>query len=498
MLAMENYKILLFLGLLASSTFASAQTAPYYYSGGEKHYLVDYPEKVCVITPKSNTHVTQAPRQAASANKNNVIEDDLYNIEICNSNTSKSRMMNVQRQEGIILPCYKTPEGQEIYPTNYINVKLKEAKDSTLLRALAEKYDLKIISQDKFMPLWHILSITEATGMTSLDAANTIYETGLVASSVADLASDDMCVSYDPNVTKQWGLYNLDFEGIDINVSPAWNYATGRGVNIGILDTGIEKTHSDLARNISPLSFDTESETSPSRIYSDHGTHCAGIAAAVRNNGIFVAGVAPDAKLVAISNSLRATSNSRIKRADGFCWAWKNGVDIISNSWGSSTRHDVLEEAIDSALTKGRDGKGCVIVFAAGNDNHIVSYPANYRDNILTVGAIDSTGVRTYYSNYGDKLDVVAPGHYILSTIPGNTIGWMNGTSMACPHVAGVAALILERNPSLTARQVNDIIEKTARKITVNYDTYKRNGTWNMLYGYGLVDAYNAVMNTPR
>ena len=134
MLAMENYKILLFLGLLASSTFASAQTAPYYYSGGEKHYLVDYPEKVCVITPKSNTHVTQAPRQAASANKNNVIEDDLYNIEICNSNTSKSRMMNVQRQEGIILPCYKTPEGQEIYPTNYINVKLKEAKDSTLLR----------------------------------------------------------------------------------------------------------------------------------------------------------------------------------------------------------------------------------------------------------------------------------------------------------------------------------------------------------------------------
>ena len=298
------------------------------------------------------------------------------------------------------------------------------------------------------MPLWHILSITEATGMTSLDAANTIYETGLVASSVADLASDDMCVSYDPNVTKQWGLYNLDFEGIDINVSPAWNYATGRGVNIGILDTGIEKTHSDLARNISPLSFDTESETSPSRIYSDHGTHCAGIAAAVRNNGIFVAGVAPDAKLVAISNSLRATSNSRIKRADGFCWAWKNGVDIISNSWGSSTRHDVLEEAIDSALTKGRDGKGCVIVFAAGNDNHIVSYPANYRDNILTVGAIDSTGVRTYYSNYGDKLDVVAPGHYILSTIPGNTIGWMNGTSMACPHVAGVAALILERNPS--------------------------------------------------
>ena len=149
-------------------------------------------------------------------------------------------------------------------------------------------------------------------------------------------------------------------------------------------------------------------------------------------------------------------------------------------------------------MTKGRDGKGCVIVFAAGNDNHIVSYPANYRDNILTVGAIDSTGVRTYYSNYGDKLDVVAPGHYILSTIPGNTIGWMNGTSMACPHVAGVAALILERNPSLTARQVNDIIEKTARKITVNYDTYKRNGTWNMLYGYGLVDAYNAVMNTPR
>lgn len=102
-------------------------------------------------------------------------------------------------------------------------------------------------------------------------------------------------------------------------------------------------------------------------------------------------------------------------------------------------------------------------------------------------------------SCYGDNLFVTAPGTGILSTLPGNNIGQMSGTSMACPHVAGVAALILERNPSLTAVQVREIMAKNTKKIgTMPYSINKTYGTWNFKYGYGLVDAYKSLINTPR
>lgn len=257
--------------------------------------------------------------------------------------------------------------------------------------------------------------------------------------------------------------------------------------------------HIDLVENVSSLSYDTETNTSPSILYGNHATHCAGIAAAVRNNGIHVAGVAPDAKLVSISNSLHGTTNSRIRRADGINWAWRNGVDVISNSWGSSTKHPAINQAIYNAFRYGREGKGCVIVFAAGNDyRRPVSYPANCNDTIIAVGAIEKTGSLAPYSNVGEKLDVVAPGSDILSTMPNNMTGEMDGTSMACPHVAGLAALILERNPSLRVTEVNDLIEKNTKKITVDYSVIKKNGSWNNDFGYGLIDAYKTLVNTPR
>ena len=196
---------------------------------------------------------------------------------------------------------------------------------------------------------------------------------------------------------------------------------------------------------------------------------------------------------------METTTNSLIKRADGIVWAYQNGIDIISNSWSSLEHHEAIEEAIRDAFQYGRNGKGCIIVFSSGNrSNNYVDYPADCNDTILVVGAIDSTGVRPYYSNYGIKLDLVAPGLRILSTLPNDTIGYLSGTSMACPHVAGVAALILERNSELTVTQVNSIINSNAKKVSlVNYNVLKPDGFWNIQYGYGLVDAFNSVINTP-
>ena len=327
------------------------------------------------------------------------------------------------------------------------------------------------------------------------------YETGLFASAIPDFLSDDLLCTNDPDFDQLWGLSNTKYPGIDIKACSAWKISRGTGVKVAVLDEGIELTHIDLNSNISPLSYDTESNTSPSRIYGDHGTHCAGTIGAVRNNHIQVVGVAPECTLMSISNLLDSTRNSRIKRAAGINWAWKHGADIISNSWSSNVRYDAIDEAIDSALVYGRSGKGTIIVFSSGNDSSSVAYPANSNPDILAVGAIGNSGVRDEESNYGTALDVVAPGVAILSTILNNKVGTKSGTSMACPHVSGVAALILSINPTLTGQQVRNIIESTAQKVRTDLYTYSAtsghpNGTWNNEMGYGLVNAYNAVCPT--
>ena len=193
------------------------------------------------------------------------------------------------------------------------------------------------------------------------------------------------------------------------------------------------------------------------------------------------------------------TTNFQHYMARGIRWAYEYGADIISNSWGCPAYNSEIDEAIMDAFRYGRQGKGCVVVFATGNDStNIISYPANCNDTILAVGAIDSTGVRATFSQYGTELDLVAPGDKIWSTIPNQT-GYMSGTSMACPHVAGVAALVLERDPELTVTQINSIICRNAKKLSdVNFNVTKFDGLWNEEYGYGLVDAYSSVVNTPH
>lgn len=498
---MKNKIFILLLSLFSLSGYADS----YYYSKGKKLSLKEDSTVYCI---SFDTSINSANINRLGLG--NKIEDQKFEIYICenktkqysNDNLSFKKQLEKNFENAIINPCFQTESGEIVYLSPYLNIRLRKEADYNLLEKVASEYKLNIVSQDKFLPLWYVLSVTNETNGSSLEIANIIYEAGMFAESIADFVSEnDALCSYDPLIYQQWGLYNPDYDDIDISICSAWSYATGRGIKIGILDQGVELDHSDLSQNIYGVGFDTESGTSPSKLYGDHGTHCAGIAAAVRNNGIMVAGVAPDAKIVSISNSLQRSANSRLKRADGFIWAYQNGIDIISNSWHSTTEHPAIEEAIEQAFKLGREGKGCIIVFAAGNSGNgvQVSYPANCNDKILAVGAIDKRGLLASFSQTGDKLDVVAPGVGILSTIPNNTTESKSGTSMACPHVAGLAALILERNPSLSITQVNDIIEKNTKKIgTVEYNINKKNGSWNNYYGYGLIDAEKALINTPR
>lgn len=483
------------LAALCLSASALAQDSYYYYNGSRMPLNTDTTKMVSITPISGNVQLSSSD-----------------GFTLVNTITGKRSVMRVYEQDPStknkaavpvsspsvsIQPCYQTTGGKELAPNGYINVKLKSPEDYPLLQSVAKNKNCEIIEQNTFMPLWYNLMVTPGPGRNSVDIANEIYETGQFEASFPSFSFDALEISYDPDVYRQWGLYNSQYKGLDISISKAWNYSTGRGIKIAIVDHGIDMSHKDLQDNIHPRSYDTETKSSPSRVYGEHGTHCAGIAAAVRNNGINIAGVAPDAQLMSVSNRL-AGDNSETTLADGINWAWQNGADIISCSWWCED-NDLIRDAIKNAVSKGREGRGCVFVKSAGNTGSAISFPGDYGPEVIAVANMTKNGILAGTSAYGPNMFVAAPGTDIVSTIPGNRVASKSGTSMACPHVSGLAALILERNPSLTAVQVREIIAKNAKKIgTRPYSTNKIYGTWNQYYGYGLIDAYEAVINTPR
>ena len=490
--------------MLCLSVSTSAQV-DYYYYHGSKVTLMEDTTKIVSIAPTSDNATLSPSTWFTFVNTISDMRSQIKVYELAPATSIKRAIAANSSASVNIQPCYKSENGNELIPNGYINVKLKSISDYSQLQTVAQQNGCEIIEQNPFMPLWYNLRVKETPGRNSVDIANAIYETGNFASAFPSFTFDALEISYDPDVYEQWGLYNSQYEGIDISLSQAWSYATGRGIKVAVIDQGIDLSHQDLRDNIYPLSYDTETKTSPSKVYGLHGTHCAGIIAAVRNNGIQVAGVAPDAKLMSVSNSLSISTNLEYNLANGINWAWKNGADVISCSWWCN-KNELLEESIDNAVTKGREGKGCVFVKSAGNitpahPTSDISYPGDYSPDVLAVSNMTKDGSISPTSCYGPNLLVTAPGTDILSTLPNNQVDKKSGTSMACPHVAGVAALILERNPSLSAKKVREIIAKNAKKIgnlPYNNDTNKVYGTWNIKYGYGLIDAYKSVINTPR
>jgi subtilisin family serine protease len=435
------------------------------------------------------------------------------------------------------VPFFSNSQNEDIGLSHLFYVKLNKKEDLKILDELSLTHNVEIIGSNKFMPLWYTLSCTKRSTGNALTMANLFFETGLFSASEPDLMVDDIlqCVD-DTFFNDQWNLNNTGQyggdPGVDIDICDAWEMTMGvNNVVVAVLDQGIEMNHPDLL-NMSPLSFDTESGTSPSVVLGSHGTACAGIIGASADNNLGIAGVAPNCQLMSISNSMAGTPNSRQRRGDGINWAWQNGADVISNSWGSGVQYQIIDDAIDNALINGRNGLGCVVVFASGNDNSSVNYPANSDSDIIAVGAMSMCGERkspsscdgeNWGSNYGSSLDLIAPGVLIPTTdrqgnngynpyIPihilnGGTLItndydntdftiWFNGTSSACPQVAGIAALMLSVNPSLTQDEIRDIIESTCTKIgNYGYSTVtgRTNGTWDDEMGYGLVKACEAV-----
>ena len=282
-----------------------------------------------------------------------------------------------------------------------------------------------------------------------------------------------------------WGLRNIGqsggVAGVDINVLSAWNTTTGAdSVVVGVVDTGIRYTHQDLVSNmwqnpgeIAGNGLDDDNNGYIDDVYginaingsgnpmdyNGHGTHVAGtIAASGFDVGQHV-GVAYTSKLMGLKfldSSGRGSTSDAIRCIE---YAVANGVDILNNSWGGGGFSQALLDAIEAA-----NEAGVLFVAAAGNEasnNDVTpSYPANYGvDNVISVAAIDRTGSLANFSNFGvNNVDIAAPGVSILSSTSGSNISYssFNGTSMAAPHVSGVAALVLSANPSASIGELRN------------------------------------------
>jgi subtilisin len=260
----------------------------------------------------------------------------------------------------------------------------------------------------------------------------------------------------------------------------AWDSSRGKAIKVAVLDTGIDGTHPDLAPNYKGgISF-VPDETSPMD-HNSHGTHCAGtIAAAI--NDVGVVGVAPAAYLYAVKVLNRSGSGQFSWIIAGIDWCITNGIKIISMSLGGSAAPAALETMCNTAWSK-----GLLLVAAAGNSGHTptgtptsVGFPARYA-SVIAVSAIDSGNVIADFSSAGPEVELCAPGADVLSTIPGGGYGTKSGTSMACPHVSGAAALAWGGHRYTDNITIRRLLAWTSDNLGIP--------DRDPLFGYGRVDA---------
>ncbi len=268
-----------------------------------------------------------------------------------------------------------------------------------------------------------------------------------------------------------------------IQANLAWDFTQGSSsVIVAVVDSGVDPNHPELAAKLLPGYDFVNNDPDPSDD-NGHGTHVAGIVAAATNNGIGVAGIGFNTRILPVKVLNAYNSGYWSWVADGILYAADHRAHIINLSLGGTTPSSVLQDAVNYAWSH-----GTLIVAAAGNNaNSTPFYPAAY-DVVMGVAATDYNDARWGLSNYGSFVSVSAPGASVYSTCwdsGSSTYRYMSGTSMAAPHVSGVAALLLAQNPGRSNAELRSIIEATADDLG--------DPGWDPYYGYGRINAYRAV-----
>jgi len=361
---------------------------------------------------------------------------------------------------------------------------------------------------------WFKLTLDESQGLHQIENMSCIQTVQRDEQLSLYLEPDDPYYSS----SGSWGQDYQDLYGMHlINAAGAWDISTGsRDIVVAVVDTGIDHTHPDLAGNmwinedeIPGNGLDDDSDGFVDNIYgadfsdndgdsSDyygHGTHCAGTIAALGNNNLGVVGVNWQTRIMSVKAFPNATDSTF---ASALQWAADNGADVISNSWGKTVRgpsDPILEDAVRYATEK-----GCIVVFAAGNKDDDVQYysPQNMEETV-TVAATDWNDKKANFSNWGELVDVCAPGVNILSLRAEGTdmyddgqhtvdehYCYANGTSMACPHVAGLVALMLAKNGNLTLDMIKTLLHEAVDPVTSDVPI-----------GPGRIDASDSLSREP-
>lgn len=425
-----------------------------------------------------------------------------------------------------------------LYTENFF-VKFFDNAAESLCLELIKNYNLTLKFKVEYAQNAYFLGAPEGTGLKVFEISERLLHEPIVEYCHPELVRERKKKVIHP---WQWHLKKSVFNGQTINahanVEEAWKHTQGEGVIIAIIDDGVDIDHPEFGgRIVAPRDVALDSnDPRPKGINDNHGTCCAGVALA---GGIEASGIAPKALLMPIRNS---NGLGTIGEAEAFYWAVNNGADIISCSWGPDDGNwqnpgdplhktffglpDSSRLALEYATDKGRKGKGCVVVWAAGNGNENIGYDgyASF-ERVLAVAASNDSNKRSVYSDYGDNIWCCFPSNDFGSTflnhplprtfgvyttdrlgaygynpkesslgdLQGNYTATFGGTSSSCPGVAGVVALMLAVQPNLTWQEVKEVIKGACVKIDTSGGQYNSNGH-SIFYGYGRIDAAKAVI----
>ncbi|MBW4680334.1 MAG: S8 family serine peptidase [Microcoleus vaginatus WJT46-NPBG5] len=456
---------------------------------------------------------------------------------------------------------------QLLYLTDELTIQFSDSADPATRDAIAAAAGLRQIRLLAGIANTFIFEVTKQATENPIKIANRLTGNRAVLVAEPNIVVETV-PHYRPRDTlypKQWYLYHAGgpelAAGAHIDIEKAWDITRGaRSVVVAVADDSVDLNHPDfqgLGKIVAPRDFKAKDFVPmPGEDEDNHGTACAGVAVA-EETGSGIVGVAPGCALM----PLRTTGfldDSSIEQL--FEWAIAKGAAVISCSWGPSAVYFPLSlrqsAVVHRAATEGRNGKGCVILFAAGNANRPTTGTINERGwpnnilqgqtkwlggfsvhpDVMTISACTSLNKKAAYSNWGPTISVCAPSNNAppgmwlqetgyINTAPQVTVslagqgvftadrmgplgydaedytGYFGGTSSSTPVVAGVAALVLSVNPDLTAQEVKQILQNTADKITdkepdpqlgINMGTYDANGH-SQWFGYGKVNAFKAV-----
>ena len=452
-----------------------------------------------------------------------------------------------------------------VYLTKEITLQFASDTSEAQINALATKFSLDFQAPLVGIPHTFIFGVNKQATENPIKISNRLMDLPEVLTAEPNIIirQDNLYRPQDKLYPQQWYLQNIGGKslgvGSHINVEAAWDVTRGdRSVVIAIADDGVDLTHPDFqgtGKVVAPYNFQNPNALPiPATDDENHGTSCAGVAVA-EENGTGVVGVAPGCALMPLKTTGYLDDQSI---EDIFNWAIDHNASVISCSWGAAAIYFPISlrqrAAITKAATLGRNGKGCIVVFAAGNSNRPVNGTVDeqgWENNIflgktkwlsgfavhpdvIGVAATTSLGKKAAYSNWGN-ISVSAPSSnappgvsleqgYVFTApallknpeglgvftsdrlgaagySPTDFTDSFGGTSSACPVVAGVAGLILSANPDLTAPEVREILQQTADKITdidadpqlgTKLGSYDQKG-YSQWFGYGKVNAAKAV-----